>query len=242
MLRLALVALALLSILSVVVTRYAAAAATNSLERGTWALEFQVQPSFFGYSNTAVGIAAKHHFANRSAVRLGLMVGINSSDNEGTKHVDRFFPYDTINVTTDLSGLSDRRDISLFLHLARYVGVGSHIGFTLEAGPMVRWISEESAWTETYPDPRGAYANADDRNVWNYGLDAQAGMEWFIRRRLSLAARYGLSANRFESRETHRYDFYNPNDGYWDRRFDEIHSDGFSIQTTSSALSLIAYW
>ena len=240
--RLAMVTLGLLFTSCLVVAQDAAASTTNSLERGAWALEFQVQPSFLGYSSTGFGIAAKHHLADRTAVRLGLTAAINSSDIEGTRRVDRFFPYDSINVTTDLNGLSDWRDISLFLHLARYVGIGSRMAFTLEAGPMARWTSEEYGSTETYPDPRGVYSTANDRNVWNYGIDAQAGMEWFFRRRLSLAARYGLSASRFESRETHRYDFYNPNDGYSDRRFDEIHVDGFNIQTSSTALSLIAYW
>ena len=218
------------------------AAATNSLERGASAAEVQVQPSLVSYPSTGFGVAAKRHFSDRGAVRLGMMVGISTSDVEGVERVDQYFPYDSVFAVGGVDGITERRDVSGFVHLARYVGVGSTMAFVIEAGPTVRWISEEYARTRVYPPPGGVYANADDRDMWLYGLEIQGGFEWFFRRRLSLAARYGFSALRTESRVTSRYDFYNPNDGYWDHRFAEERSDGFSLQTSSTVISLVAYW
>lgn len=218
------------------------AAATNSLERGAWAAEFQIQPSIFSYPSTGFGIAAKRHFSDRGAVRFGMMVGISTYDVEGVERLDRFFPYDSVFSTGGLEGITERRDVSGFIHLARYVGVGSTMAFVIEAGPTVRWTSEEYARTRVNPPPGGVYANADDRDTWLYGLELQGGFEWFFRRRLSLAARYGFSALRTESRATSQYDFYNPNDGYWDRRFLEERADGFSLQTSTTVISLVGYW
>lgn len=232
----------LLGILPTLLVPCVSVAATNSLERGAWAAEFQVQPSFISYPSTGFGVAAKRHFSDRGAVRLGVMVGISTLDVEGVERLDRYFPYDSVFAVGGLDGITDRRDVSGFVHIARYVGVGTTMAFVIEAGPTVRWTSEEYARTRVYPPPGGVYVNADDRDTWLYGLELQGGFEWFFRRRLSLAARYGFSALRTESRVTSQFDFYNPNDGYWDRRFAEERTDGFSLQTSSTVISLVAYW
>ena len=212
---------------------------TNSLRSGAWALEFDVQPSLSGYYGAA-GVAAKRHLTTRSALRFGFLVAINHSDGEGTRHVDMAFPYDTTLTTTRIENDSDRRDVSLFLHFVRYLGVGDRFGIFLEAGPTVRWKSEEYGSVDTY---QGAtYRYAGDRDSWNYGLDTDVGFEWLFSRRLSLAGRYGISALLTDTDYTDAYDFYNPNDGYWDHRLDIVHSDGFNVQTTPAVISLTAYF
>jgi len=220
----------------------ATAKAETNLDDATWALEFQVQPSFISYSSTGVGIFAKHHSSERSAIRFGLTSVLNGSDGDGTRRYDRSYPYDTLHVTTGTDDYSDQRDLSLFLHMVRYVGVGRRIGFSVEFGPMVRWSSFEYGRTEEFPAPNATYSYAEDHDLWSYGGDIQGGFEWFLRKRLSLAARYGLAALRTEGRDTRTYNNFNVYDGYYDRGYEERHTRGFNIQTTSTAISLIAYF
>lgn len=223
----------------------AASAATNSLREGKWGLEFQVQTPLFNSSYSgAAGIGAIKHFADRSAVRLGVMVGINSQDTDGTRTVSYVAPFDTAQAAVPLPSYSDHRDVSMFLHLVHYVGVGARIGFSLEGGPSAHWLSEEYGWTDFYPFQETVGSISGDRDSWGYGGDLQMGFVWFFRTRLSLAGRYGITALRTESKETRRYDYYSPAYGGDTRQiqFDETHSDGFTVQTTPAVISLIAYF
>ncbi len=213
----------------------------HSLRSGAWALEFEVQPRLSDYYGAA-GIAAKRHLTSRSALRFGFLVSIAHSDGEGTRQTDRAFPYDTTLATSGIEDDTDRRDVSLFLHLVRFLDVGDRFGVFLEAGPTGRWISEEYGRLDSYPAPGGTYRFAGDRDSWSYGLDVDAGFEWFFSRRLSLAGRYGISASLTDTDQTNAYDFYNPNDGYWDRRLDVTHSDGSNVRTTPAVISLVAYF
>jgi hypothetical protein len=213
----------------------------HSLRPGAWALEFDVRPSLSG-SFGAAGIAAKRHFTTRSALRFGFLVGISGADAEGERTVDRAFPYDTTQTTGEIEAYTDRRDVSLFLHLSRFLGVRDRFGVILEAGPTARWISEEFGYVDVYPAPQGTYRRAGDRDSWSYGWDMVAGFEWFFSRRLSLAGRFGATALLTDTDQTEAYEFYNPNDGYWDRRLDTTHSEGFSVQTTATVISFTAYF
>ena len=215
--------------------------ATNSLHKGAWGLEFQVQPSIFGSSGTA-GIAMRKLYSNRSAVRLGFMASVGSSDIDGSDQVDRAFPWDTVQVASSVVNYSDHREASAFLHLMKYLEFGTRFGMTLEAGPTVRWTSDEYGRTEVYPAPRGTYINADDSDIWYYGGEVMAGFEWFFRSRLSLSGRYGITALRNEGHQTFRFDFTNPNDGAWDRRYSDRRVDGFVVQTMPAAISLTGYF
>ncbi len=213
----------------------------HSLRSGAWAVEFEVQPKLSGYYGAA-GVAAKRHFTMRSALRFGILVAIDDSDAEGTSYLDTGNPYGTTLATGEIENYSDRRDVSLFFHFIRFLGVGDRFGIFLEAGPTARWISEEYGYVDTYPVPQRIHRRARDRDSWNYGLDAGAGFEWFFSRRLSLAGRYGISALLTDTDQTGFYEFYDLNGGYWDRRLDITHSDGFNVQTTPAVISLTAYF
>jgi hypothetical protein len=220
-------------------------AATNSLHEGAWGLEFQVQaPLLSSNYSGAAGIGAIRHFSDRSAVRLGMMVGINSEDSDGTRTVDHAFPYDTTRVSGQAPGYSDSRDVSAFIHLAHYMSVGTRLGVLVEAGPSARWISNEYGSTDVYPYSPGTvtYVYASDRDSWSYGGDLQLGFQWFFRSRLSLAGRYGITGQRTESKQTQQSGFYNYSDGTHEILSSDTHSDGFTVQTTPAVISLIAYF
>lgn len=213
----------------------------HPLRAGAWALEFQVQPSLYSYPSSA-GLAIKRHLSARSAIRLGTLVGITHSDTDGTSKVDRAFPYDTVLTTAKVEDDYDRRDVTLFLHWLRFLGVSDRFGMFLEVGPTVRWASEEYARVDAFPSPMGTYSHTGDSDSWSYGLEMAAGFEWFFARRLGLSGRYGVSALLVDKDRTDAFDFYNPNDGAWDRRLDVTHSKGSVTQTTPAVISLTAYF
>jgi hypothetical protein len=213
----------------------------HALRPGAWAMDLQFQPNLFSSSGSA-GISLRGHLSTRSAVRFGFLASISHSRSEGTRLEDRSFPFDTIYTRVDIGNDYDTRDVALFLHYVRYVVLKDRFGMTVGIGPSVRWRSEESSYVDNYPAPRGSYRSSGDRNVWGYGPEVSVGFEYFFYRWLSLGGRYGVLAQWSESDVTQRYDFYNPNDGYWDRRLDETHNEAFTVQTTPALFTLTAYF
>ncbi|MGE5179651.1 MAG: hypothetical protein ACM3PF_11190 [Bacteroidota bacterium] len=198
-----------------------------------------MQPGIFGSSNAA-GLAAKHMTSDRSAVRLGMLVGVSSSDTRGSDLLNEIAPYDTLHESASLQSYGDTRDVSLFIHLVRYIGVRGRSGLFIEGGPTGRWHSEEFGDTWLYA--RVMQQQLGDADIWYYGAEAQAGFEWFFTRRLSLSGRYGFSALRNEGKRTLRYVAADVGQGYSRDDFRSTRSNGFSVQTTPSAVALVAYW
>jgi hypothetical protein len=212
----------------------------HALRSGAWAVDLQFQPNLFSSSGSA-GIALRGHLSTRSALRFGFLASIGHFESEGTRVEDRGFPYDSIYVTADIGNGQDTRDATIFLHYVHYVVLRDRFGMTVGIGPSVRWRSEESNNVEDSSAPGGSYRSSGDRDVWAYGPEVNLGFEYFFYRWLSLGGRYGVLAQWSESDVTQRYDFYNPNSGSWDRRHDETHNEGFSIQTTTALFTLTAY-
>jgi hypothetical protein len=212
----------------------------HALRPGAWAMDLQFQPNLFVSSGSA-GIALRGHLSTRSAMRIGLLASISHSEGEGTRVDDRAFPYDSTVVTAHIGSGLDTRDVTLFLHYVRYVVLRDRFGMMVGIGPSVRWRSEESNNVEDRPALGGSYRSSGDRDVWAFGPEVNLGFEYFFYRWLSLGGRYGVLAQWSESDMTQSYEVYYPNDGYSERRYDETHNEGFSVQTTPALFTLTAY-
>ena len=55
---------------------------TNSLEKGSWSLQFQISENFTLQSFQGSMISTKYHFTEKSALRTGLSISGRSSDIE----------------------------------------------------------------------------------------------------------------------------------------------------------------
>jgi hypothetical protein len=213
---------------------------------GLWSLELGVQT--LSGSGNLIGVAAKHHLGDRTAIRMGFAGIITGSDVDETRK-DVFSDPDT-SVTVPESrrgGSTDRRDVTIFAHWVRYHGLDEHFGMTLEAGPTVHWSSTESLDKFTFPEsapggPEQSEVFLQDSNSWEYGLDLQVGFEWFFTRHVSLAARYGIAALRTEERSTLDDTLTSDYFGINGHQYQETHSDGFVVRTTFPLVSLNASW
>jgi len=218
----------------------ALAAPEDMPHEGAWALEFQLQPES---KASLYGIATKYHVTDRSAARLGFFVSLGTSDGDASTRVDQSSPYDSTTATYRSESDSDQHSGSVFLHFVRYATVADHFGLSLDVGPVFTWYWSKATQTDLAPAPSTEQrVSTSEGTQKSYGLELQGGFEWHFTRRLSLAGRYGFSALRDESRQTLSYDDFIPEFGLRAYRVAERVSDGFSVQTTSSVFSLIAYW
>ena len=217
---------------------------TASADRlgGDWALEFQVRPTFLGYNDPGVGIAAKHHFTRRSAVRVGTTYWTTSADQSSSEVDSRTSLYDT--QTTAIAGTYNRqyRNITMFAHLVRDLGIGNRIAVFLEAGPLARRMVFADSRVDSFTSgtQQGTRTIWEDSRSWEYGGEAQGGFEWFVRNRLSVAARYGVWATWTRGDQSTVYTVTYGNDQDIDTRTSKNHS--FNTGTSAATFSVIAYW
>lgn len=218
------------------------AAPEDMSREGAWALEFQLQPAFYGSSS--YGIATKYHLSERLAARIGFLVALGNSDGEGSRKFEQLDPTDSTTSTFAYDTDSDGSSGSVFLHFVQYATLADRFGLSFDIGPVFAWNRNTGGQTPTGPPPPSSVPRFTtfESTQKSYGFEIQGGFEWRFTGRLSLAGRYGLSAVRNESHQTSTTEFTGPNGAYRDRIESTGESSGFSVQTTSSVFSLIAYW
>jgi len=207
---------------------------------GTWALEFQLQPLS---GSTRYGLATKYHLSDRSAARFGFLIALETSDGGASSLVDQGGSSGSTTITNQYEVSGDQHSGSVFMHFVRYATIGNHFGLSLDAGPVFGWNWAEASQTTFAPPPSSAERTSTAKTIQkNYGLDFQGGFEWNFTRRLALAGRYGFTLLRNEYSLSYTSDQYDPTTGIGSHYGNEQTSDGYSIETTSSVFSLIAYW
>jgi hypothetical protein len=212
----------------------------HPLRPGVWALELEVQPRLTDFTGAA-GIAVKRHFGTRSALRFGALARLQGNDADGTTQRDDIDLTDSTTVVTPFEETRDYRDINLFAHYLRFVGLGDRFGMFVEAGPGVRWISSEAAAKDIF-GTADSYYRAFEANEWRFGLDFQAGFEWFFYPKLSLSGRYGLTALMTDTDITEEAIYNSPSVPAYSRQFRTTHEEGYWISTSPAILSLTAYF
>ncbi len=208
----------------------------NGLKAHAWALEFEVDPRIGGPSGSAI-ISGKYHMSARSALRLGFLTQISTSDEAANSRT----VVDTLVVPRgNLDADNDSQTYNLFAHFVRYASAGSRLNLFGFAGPTVR-----RNWNRTLTRIRNG--SNPDYTIWanetrsrGVGADLGAGFEYFFTRRFSLGARYGL-VYLYQDSKTHRSieDF---GGGSTLRQTDDSRSHGFIIQSTPTVVMLSAYF
>jgi hypothetical protein len=231
----------ILVILRLVALLATAGVASAEPWEGAWALEFQVRPTFLGYRDPGIGIAAKHHFTERTAVRAGFTVSTSSLDYDDAMRDSRVTSLDSMSYLLSSTESVENRNISMFAHAVRNLGVGNRIAAFVEGGPVVRRTvagdSRVDTQTLTTTITRITYANS---RSWDYGAEAQGGFEWFVRSRLSVAGRYGVWGMWTRAELHEEYAASDPNT--LDIRTRDSTRHGFTIGTSAATFSVIAYW
>jgi opacity protein-like surface antigen len=153
----------------------------NSLEPGSWALQFRITTDFnlaaFEYGQLSI----KRQFTSKSAVRASINLGFHGRDETG---------YGDVEKDREGSGV----EISTLYQ--RYLNPERRGSFYWGVGPLF-----EIASAETENRHEGFLERRDSYDRWELGVRGVAGVEWFATRSISLHAEYRVLASYWRSKD-----------------------------------------
>ncbi|MBL7960720.1 hypothetical protein JNL27_10835 [bacterium] len=156
--------------------------ATTALQNKHWALQFHIGSNFSLSSFQGSLISLKRQFSEHSAFRFGVSFGSNISNLDGES---RIFPVDTIQSKnkTNSNGLT----VGIVTQYIRYSPIDENIVAYYGAGPNLS-IMHSKYDTESLNNDQTTRTNS-----WGAGLNGVFGVEWFVKKNLSLSAEYAGS-------------------------------------------------
>lgn len=141
----------------------------NSLKQGKFALQFQLEGSFTVKPFQESSFSGKYHFKDLSAIRLGFQI-YNSTEVEKTKNgID----------TSKSSSFNFRINAQYIYYLMVVDDMCLFTGGGLSYGKRI--YRYQNNWPE--------------QDSWEAGLSALIGMEWFVKKNISLSGEYSLILN-----------------------------------------------
>ena len=203
-----------------------------SLHKKRWALQFQVGNNFTLNSFQGSIISLKKTLSEKSALRIGVSFGTGVSANNQT--MTRVPPdsnqdkrnYD--NTIFDFNILSQYiKYLPLEDHVAGYYGIGPIVGYSFNKNKTkYEYLSAYNSYTSS-----GTITTTT--KTWNIGANAVFGVEWFVRKNMSMSAEYAASLIYSKSKWVQK-DEYSYSDNY------SMGSNGYKTQGDSHGINLRA--
>jgi len=167
----------------------------NSLQDGSWSLQFQVNSNFTLSSFQGTIFSLKRHFSEHDAVRVGLSLSVFTADNDQSGSLIRA---DTLYSGQTGDRSEDSQGAMINAQYLYYPNPLASINFFFGGGPIYQsnsYHTEDNLGTQFASDGSlRTTTSISDNDSWGVGARALAGAEWFAMRSLSLHAEYGLSA------------------------------------------------
>ena len=174
----------------------------NSLEKGAWALQFQIGNSFTLRAFQGATISAKRHYSENSAIRLGTSISLAASDGDYTGTTTQA---DTILGSNSGAASDDYQSIQVTAQYLYYPNPQALVNVFFGAGPLIQYSRSHGNGNRLWSSS-GGYETADsgtsDAKSWAIGANAVAGVEWFATKSLSFHAEYGLSIQYISTKRT----------------------------------------
>lgn len=171
----------------------------NSLKEDIWALQFQIGDNFSLKAFQGFAIAAKKHFYNTSALRVG--IGLKISAREEDK-VTRMLPADTTRQTENLN--SDVQSIDISIQYLFYPNPDADINVFFGAGPLLRYTSNkiENERIYNYSSITEKFKTVFESHDLAIGASVLLGVEWFVSKNISFSGEYALSFEYYTAQMT----------------------------------------
>ena len=163
----------------------------NSLEKGSWSLQFQISDNFTLTTFQGSNISAKKHISDKSTLRFGLGLTaivadrhyeseeINSYNRSSEDGVEDTFTQININCYY-LYYADPRKKINL------YFGAGPIFGYSnYDQTDMGNDVQQDTIFIET--------KNTRKTDGYSIGMHGLIGVEWFARKEISIHSEYGSS-------------------------------------------------
>ena len=146
----------------------------NSIEPGSWSIQFKIDENFQLTSFSGSAISIKRHWSEKRAVRAGISFGANVRDYDS----DYTRPDTMYTRTTETNGES----MSASAHYLIYPAPDKDVLLYLGAGPSFSYTRDKNTYT--------SLDRYDYSRTWSVGLGSVIGVEWFATRTISLLAEY----------------------------------------------------
>jgi hypothetical protein len=164
----------------------------NSLQPGSWSLQFQLEEELSIEPFDGLIVAVKRHFSRHSAIRIGFDLDIEFSDNDTQRN--RLYA-DTVWSTTDYTYESDSQQIEMDVMYLMYPNPDGLINFFWGAGPLIMYSRSKSENNNDYVQLGAAAVESSEnwRRTWSAGGRGLVGAEWFVTKAISFHAEYRAS-------------------------------------------------
>lgn len=202
-----------------------------ALTPGAWSVELGIDID--ESTDPAGAVALKRNLGERSALRIGVGLGIFDTDLEGD-HESTFFP-----TTGDVEQKSTTSNWALFLHYVRYGMISDRVATQFAFGPTVQILRSASRSSNDIGTP-GFQESEFSNEQKLYGLELLLGVEWFFVPRFSLGGQAGLRGLTGDAEQTQIFRV-GQGAGY---DFDQTETSGdvARLETITSRIVLTGYF
>jgi hypothetical protein len=156
----------------------------NSIEKGKWALLFAIGENFKLTKLDGLTISIKKHISDANALRLGVSVSYNNSDDNGTNFVD--------STRTPFTETDIDYSISLYPTYYFYLNPKADVNVYFGAGLFGGYRYSKSDYTEeNNPTPIRKTVHSSGK-AFEYGINSSLGVEYFPIKAFSIFAEYSV--------------------------------------------------
>ena len=219
--------------------------ANNSLKDGAWALQFQIGSSFTLGQFQGMAISGKKHIASGTAIRLGVNVSLNNTRSDDT---EKMYDHDSLSLHDGGIVVDTRDDYAFEVNgqFLFYANPETEFSFLFGGGVLFRYSKGNSDYSaEPIRPPGSPYAKTAstyESTTWGVGISGLAGVEWFVSKRVSLHAEYGIKLvhESGSSAETRRNTYVGP-EGYTSKSLREHEVKNWKLSPSAVLFGLSVY-
>jgi hypothetical protein len=171
----------------------------GALRSGDWALQFQIVENFALTSFDGLMLSVERHWSPRSALRLGVDLGIETSDRDRRSQAA-----DSLHSSLSTEeGNDNSESVALKMQYVSYSNPEGRLHFYWAAGPSLSYRRGHGELVSKFGDGQssGTAVETGESHDWGTALAGALGIQWFAARGLGLLAEYGASAGYFFSNE-----------------------------------------
>ncbi len=169
----------------------------NSIHKGAQALQFQIDKDFTLASFQGSIISYKWHISDKGALRVGISLSAEKDDNSRTALLSD-------SVTSKGDSHENSYSIGTATQYIFYPGPEKGIQLYYGIGPIANYTYGKSKQKQIHisgPDER-VTTTTSKRISWSVGASLIAGLEWFVKKDISVHAEYGISLEYEKYKET----------------------------------------
>ena len=163
----------------------------NSLEKGSWSIQFQISQDFTLRAFQGSNFSAKRHLSPNSALRFGIGLSGLSGNRE-----DEINEYSFQNINKEQEDEIKSTLVNINCYYIFYPSPKKPINVYFGGGPLFSLTHNESNSKSDEVEQDTILYKLDRKNEargWGIGVTGLIGIEWFLTKQISIHAEYGSS-------------------------------------------------